>query len=141
MNKPVRMNAFVMNTVAHQSPGLWRHPRDQSHRYNQLNHWISIAKTLERGLFDGMFLADVFGVYDVYGGNADAALNGAVLLPIGDPPRDRNRNDRGQRMVERIQDGCGFGAQDPGILHGPLEVNVREFNDYLSRKLEPQHAV
>jgi len=85
MKKPVRMNAFVMNTVAHQSPGLWRHPRDQSHRYNQLDHWTSIAKTLERGLFDSAFLADVFGVYDVYGGNADAALNGAVQLPIGDP--------------------------------------------------------
>jgi len=46
-----------------------------------------------------------------------------------------------KEMVERIQDGCGFGAKDPGILHGPLEVNVREFNDYLTRKLEPQHAV
>jgi len=46
-----------------------------------------------------------------------------------------------KEMVERIQEGCGFGAKDPGILHGPLEVNVREFNQYLTRKLEPQHAV
>ena len=85
MTKPVRMNAFVMNTVAHQSPGLWRHPRDRSGAYNQLQHWTSIAKTLEAGLFDAMFLADVFGVYDVYGGSADAALRGAVQLPINDP--------------------------------------------------------
>lgn len=83
--KPLRANAFAMNTVAHQSPGLWRHPRDQSTRYNQLSHWTEIAKTLERGLFDGLFLADVFGVYDVYGGNRDAAARGAVQLPIGDP--------------------------------------------------------
>ncbi len=85
MPKPVRMNAFVMNTVAHQSPGLWRHPRDRSGDYNQLQHWISIAKTLEAGLFEAMFLADVFGVYDVYGGSSDAALRGAVQLPINDP--------------------------------------------------------
>ena len=85
MAKPIRMNAFVMNTVAHQSPGLWRHPRDTNGNYNQLEHWTSIAKTLESGLFDGMFLADVFGVYDVYGASADAALRGAVQLPINDP--------------------------------------------------------
>jgi len=30
--KPVRFNAFAMNTVGHQSPGLWTHPRDESHR-------------------------------------------------------------------------------------------------------------
>lgn len=83
--RPVLMNAFVMNTVGHQSPGLWRHPDDHSGDYNQLSHWTSIAQTLEQGLFDGMFLADVFGVYDVYEGARDAAVRSAVQLPIGDP--------------------------------------------------------
>ena len=69
----------------HQSPGLWRHPRDSSINYNQLHHWIEIAKVLEQGLFDAVFLADVFGVYDVYGGNYHAAARGAVQLPVGDP--------------------------------------------------------
>lgn len=46
-----------------------------------------------------------------------------------------------KEMVERIQDGCGFATEQPGILHGPLEVNIREFNDYLARRLEPEHAV
>jgi hypothetical protein len=35
-----------------------------------------MARTLEAALFDGIFLADVVGVYDVYGGHADAALRG-----------------------------------------------------------------
>ena len=69
----------------HQSPGLWRHPRDSSINYNRLHHWIEIAKVLEQGLFDAVFLADVFGVYDVYGGNYHAAARGAVQLPVGDP--------------------------------------------------------
>ena len=74
MPKEIRLNAFAMNCVAHQSPGLWTHPRDRTAEYNRLPYWIDLAKTLERGLFDGLFLADVLGVYDVYGGSPDAAL-------------------------------------------------------------------
>ena len=66
MKKQIRLNAFAMNCVAHQSPGLWTHPRDRTAEYNRLPYWIDLAKTLERGRFDGLFLADVLGVYDVY---------------------------------------------------------------------------
>ena len=34
--------------------------------YTDLDHWVSLARTLERGLFDGLFLADILGVYDVF---------------------------------------------------------------------------
>jgi long-chain alkane monooxygenase len=83
--KEIRLNAFEMNTVGHQSPGLWAHPRDRSASYTDLDYWIGLAKTLERGKFDGIFLADVLGVYDVYGGSPDAALRHAVQVPVGDP--------------------------------------------------------
>ena len=49
-----------MNCVGHQSPGLWTHPRDRSDRYNTLDYWVELAKLLERGKFDALFLADVF---------------------------------------------------------------------------------
>ena len=52
------LNAFAMNCVAHQSPGLWTHPRDRTADYNRLPYWTDLAKTLERGRFDGLFLAD-----------------------------------------------------------------------------------
>jgi FMN-dependent oxidoreductase (nitrilotriacetate monooxygenase family) len=81
----IRFNAFQMNAASHQSPGLWRHPRDASHRYTDPDHWIELARLLERGLFDGVFLADVLGVYDVFEGRADAALRGGVQVPLGDP--------------------------------------------------------
>jgi long-chain alkane monooxygenase len=74
-----------MNCVAHQSPGLWRHPRDRSREYWRLDGWIELAKTLERGLFDGLFLADVLGVYDVFGGGPEAALRHATQTPVNDP--------------------------------------------------------
>ncbi len=85
MAKEIRLNAFEMNCVAHQSPGLWRHPRDRSRDYRRLGGWIELARTLERGLFDGLFLADVLGVYDVFGGSPDAALRHATQTPVNDP--------------------------------------------------------
>jgi FMN-dependent oxidoreductase (nitrilotriacetate monooxygenase family) len=83
--KEIRLNAFDMNCVAHQSPGLWRHPRDRSREYRRLDGWIALARTLERGLFDGLFLADVLGVYDVFGGTPDSALRHAIQVPVNDP--------------------------------------------------------
>ena len=85
MTKEIRFNAFEMNCVAHQSPGLWRHPRDRSRDYKRLGYWIELAQILERGLFDGLFIADVLGVYDVFGGDARAALTYAAQVPVNDP--------------------------------------------------------
>ena len=85
MPREILLNAFDMNCVGHIQQGLWTHPRDQSTRYLDIHYWTALAQTLEAGLFDGLFLADVVGVYDVYGGNADAALRGAVQVPVNDP--------------------------------------------------------
>lgn len=85
MPREIRLNAFSMNAVGHQSPGLWRHPRDRSADFNRLSFWTDLAKTLEAGLFDGLFLADVLGVYDVYGGSPDAALRHGTQIPANDP--------------------------------------------------------
>jgi alkanesulfonate monooxygenase SsuD/methylene tetrahydromethanopterin reductase-like flavin-dependent oxidoreductase (luciferase family) len=61
------------------------HPRDASINYNTLDYWVEYARTAERGLLDGIFLADVFGVYDVYGGSPDTAVTHAVQLPNAEP--------------------------------------------------------
>jgi len=85
MSSQIRFNAFDMNCVVHQSPGLWRHPRDRSADYRRLDLWLDLARTLERGLFDGVFLADVLGVYDVFGAGPEAALRNAAQVPVNDP--------------------------------------------------------
>jgi FMN-dependent oxidoreductase (nitrilotriacetate monooxygenase family) len=85
MPKQIRLNAFDMNCVAHQSPGLWTHPRDHALRYNTLDYWIELARILERGKFDALFLADVLGVYDVYRNSPAAAIAQAVQVPVNDP--------------------------------------------------------
>ena len=85
MNKRIYFNAFHMNCVVHQSPGLWANPDDQMHRYTDLETWVELAKLLERGKFDALFLADVIGIYDVYGGGPQAALRQATQVPVNDP--------------------------------------------------------
>ncbi len=85
MSRPIRLNAFDMNTAVHLSPGLWRHPDDRSWQYKDLSYWTELAALLERGNFDGLFIADVLGIYDVYGGNRDSAIREATQVPVNDP--------------------------------------------------------
>ena len=85
MPRQIRLNAFDMNCVGHIQHGLWAHPRDRSMHYTDLDHWVELARTLERGLFDGLFLADILGVYDVFHGSPDASIRNAVQIPVNDP--------------------------------------------------------
>ncbi|MBC7376424.1 MAG: LLM class flavin-dependent oxidoreductase [Burkholderiaceae bacterium] len=85
MAREILINAFDMNCVGHIQQGLWTHPRDQSSRYLDIHYWTDYARRLEAGLFDGIFFADVVGVYDVLGGSPDAAVRGAVQVPVNDP--------------------------------------------------------
>lgn len=83
--KEIRLNAFDMNCVVHQSAGLWTHPRDRADTYKDLDYWTNLAQILEAGKFDAIFLADVLGVYDVYGGDNRAAVERGIQLPLNDP--------------------------------------------------------
>jgi len=85
MPREIRFNAFDMACVGHIQQGMWRHPRDRSADYLSLDYWMGLARLLEEGLFDGLFLADVLGIYDVHGGNGDAAIRNAVQVPLLDP--------------------------------------------------------
>lgn len=85
MSRQIRFNAFEMNCVGHQSPGLWAHPRDRSWQYKDLEYWTDLAKILEKGIFDGIFIADVVGYYDVYKGSNFHAIEQAAQIPVNDP--------------------------------------------------------
>jgi long-chain alkane monooxygenase len=83
--KQIRFNAFNMCTPGSQASSLWGYPGNRVEQYNTLGYWKDLCRILERGYFDSLFLADVLGVYDVYGGSVDASLRNAVSLPILDP--------------------------------------------------------
>lgn len=84
MKKQIRLNGFTQNSVAPHSPGLWRHPDDQGRRHGDLDYWTDLARLLERGKFDAVFLADVIGIYDVYKNSHRPAIRNAVQVPLHD---------------------------------------------------------
>ena len=73
--RPRRMllNAFSMNCVSHIQHGLWRRDDTRQLDYTSLDPWVDLVRLLERGCFDGLFLADVIGVYDTYRGGPEVA--------------------------------------------------------------------
>ncbi|QCR38392.1 N5,N10-methylene tetrahydromethanopterin reductase (plasmid) [Nissabacter sp. SGAir0207] len=85
MAKPLLLNAFTMNCVGHIYHGMWTHPQDRSVEFNRLSYWTELAQLLERGLFDGIFIADILGVYDVYQNGIGLTASEAIQLPVNDP--------------------------------------------------------
>lgn len=83
--KPFLLNGFGMAVVGHVSAGLWRHPDDRADTYTNIDYWIGLARLLEEGGFDGLFLADALGHLDVYAGTPDASLRTAAQSPVNDP--------------------------------------------------------
>lgn len=99
------LNGFSMSTPGHLAPGthcvkkkkkednpnyqpgLWRHPRNRSTQYTDIEYWTSIAQVLESGKIHSLFIADVLGAYDVYKGpaNFNPGLAGVAQIPISDP--------------------------------------------------------
>src|SRR5260370_38292647 len=85
MPKEIRLNAFDMNCIGHIQHGMWTHPRDRSTAYNTIEYWQDLARLAERGKFDGIFLADSVGVYEVYRGGPAPSIIEALQIPVNDP--------------------------------------------------------
>lgn len=85
MPRQIHVNAFEMATPGHINHGLWRVPGNRRTEYTDLTYWTDLARLLERGLFDAVFLADVVGTYTTYKGDRRAALRAGMQVPNLDP--------------------------------------------------------
>lgn len=85
MTTPLLFNAFLMNTASHIHHGQWRHPEARQHEFNDLSLWTDLARTLEEGLFDAMFFADVTGLYGPAGGQYADNVTEGLQIPSNDP--------------------------------------------------------
>lgn len=83
--KRLILNLFEMNCVSHITHGLWRLPDNNRERFNDIEYWIELARLLESGGFDAVFLADVVGTYDVFRGSADTSIRQGLQIPNNDP--------------------------------------------------------
>ncbi|GAA4178666.1 NtaA/DmoA family FMN-dependent monooxygenase [Gryllotalpicola koreensis] len=63
----------------------WPHPRSSSARFHDLEHWVHIAKVLDRGGFDFLFFADGYGYPSVNGDLPETAARGGINFPSLDP--------------------------------------------------------
>ncbi|KAJ5901482.1 hypothetical protein N7495_002010 [Penicillium taxi] len=82
----IYLNGFDMFTVGHLSFGQWKNPSDRSAtKRRDLSYWTDLAKILEEGDFNALFLADTYGLYDTYKGSAEPAIRNAAQYPMGDP--------------------------------------------------------
>ena len=109
--RPLRLAAFVMNTNSHIQHGLWRHPAARQTEFDDIDVWIDLARTLERGRFDAMFFADVVGLYGP--GDGDFAVN--------------------------AREGLQFPNHDPSVLVPALAVNTEHLGFAVTSSVMQAH--
>ncbi|MDA3040896.1 MAG: NtaA/DmoA family FMN-dependent monooxygenase, partial [Actinomycetota bacterium] len=83
--KRLLFNAFSMNCVSHIQHGLWGRADTRQTEYSTLDPWLELARILEAGCFDALFLADVVGVYDNYRCGPETSIREAMQIPVNDP--------------------------------------------------------
>ncbi|MFT4042608.1 MAG: NtaA/DmoA family FMN-dependent monooxygenase [Gordonia sp. (in: high G+C Gram-positive bacteria)] len=83
--KQIGLYLFEMNTISQYSLGEWRLPGDKRTTYTSLGFWRELSEILEEGRFDGLFLADIVGIHDVFRGSFDSAATEGTQFPNNDP--------------------------------------------------------
>ena len=63
----------------------FQNPKDRSATKRTLQYWIDLAKLLDRGGINALFLADTYGGYDTYEGSLDNCIRRAAQWPMTDP--------------------------------------------------------
>jgi alkanesulfonate monooxygenase SsuD/methylene tetrahydromethanopterin reductase-like flavin-dependent oxidoreductase (luciferase family) len=84
--KKAHFVAFMQHGVSSHSVGMWRHPLDKiGYDYAAPPYWQHLARTLERGLFDALFLADELAPYNSFEDSSDSTVQYAVQAPTHEP--------------------------------------------------------
>jgi FMN-dependent oxidoreductase (nitrilotriacetate monooxygenase family) len=84
--KKAHLLGFVQHGVNSHATGMWRNTKDKiNYHFSRPAYWEHMARTMERGLFDAMFIADELAPYTTHGGNSDATVKWAVQCPTHEP--------------------------------------------------------
>ncbi len=84
--KKAHLLAFIQHGVNSHATGMWRHPKDKVNwDWRRPPYWQHMARTMERGLFDAMFIADELAPYNNYQSSSDACVKWAVQCPTHEP--------------------------------------------------------
>ena len=84
--KQLHILGFVQHGVNSHATGMWRHPKDKvGWDFARPAYWQHMARTMERGLFDAMFIADELAPYTTHQDSSDAIVKYAVQCPTHEP--------------------------------------------------------
>lgn len=84
MQRKMHLIGYIAVPTCH-STGMWRHPLTTTHLLDR-SLFESVARTMEEGLFDMVFMPDSIAVSDTYGGNFRATVEyGAQTSFLPDP--------------------------------------------------------
>jgi FMN-dependent oxidoreductase (nitrilotriacetate monooxygenase family) len=84
--KKAHLLGFIQHGVNSHATGMWRHPKDKINwDWTKPPYWQHMARTMERGLFDAMFIADELAPYNNWEQSSDAVVKYAVQCPVHEP--------------------------------------------------------
>ncbi len=114
-DRQMHLIAFLMTGPTAHHHGAWRHPESAVDDILSPTRYEHIARVLEAGRFDGLFFADILGLYDLYDGSFDTMvgrggqvclLDPAVVLP----------------MMARVTDHIGLGLTYSSTFNHPYQI-------------------
>jgi FMN-dependent oxidoreductase (nitrilotriacetate monooxygenase family) len=86
MKKKAHLLGFVQHGVNSHATGMWRNTRDKiGWDFARPDYWQHMARTMERGMFDAMFIADELAPYNTFQNSSDATVKWAVQCPTHEP--------------------------------------------------------
>jgi FMN-dependent oxidoreductase (nitrilotriacetate monooxygenase family) len=86
MTKQIHLVSFLINSPINHTVLSWAAPGDNRlEALGEIARWQELARTLERGKFDGIFFADTPGVFDRYRDSHEDAVKYGVCWPCMDP--------------------------------------------------------
>ncbi|MGW5960720.1 NtaA/DmoA family FMN-dependent monooxygenase [Methylorubrum thiocyanatum] len=84
--KKAHLLGFVQHGVNSHATGMWRHPKDKvGWDFARPEYWQHMGRTMERGMFDAMFIADELAPYNTFENSSDATVKWAVQCPTHEP--------------------------------------------------------
>jgi FMN-dependent oxidoreductase (nitrilotriacetate monooxygenase family) len=114
-DRQMHLIAFLMTGPTAHHHGAWRHPESTVDDILSPTRYEHIARVLEAGRFDGLFFADILGLYDLYDGSFDTMvgrggqiclLDPAVVLP----------------MMARVTEHIGLGLTYSSTFNHPYQI-------------------
>jgi FMN-dependent oxidoreductase (nitrilotriacetate monooxygenase family) len=84
--KKAHLLGFIQHGVNSHATGMWRNPKDKiGWNFARPDYWRHMAQTMERGMFDAMFIADELAPYNTFKDSSDATVKWAVQCPTHEP--------------------------------------------------------